>query len=117
LGPALLRLAGFEILARREDGRARQSVHQFGQLIQGTEGHAEGLAVLDAGRLLALPAAVDAKVAELGGKGQVVDSHRLLVGGINILGHPDAALAHRKVVFLLAGHFAGVAAGAIFVMD
>ena len=67
-------------------------------------------------RLFALLMAIDTQVTQLCGKRQVIDGHRFFVGGIDVFGNFDPTFAHRKIVFLLTGHFTCVAAGAILII-
>ena len=65
---------------------------------------------------MALLVAIDAQVAQFCGKWQKIDGNRLLYCFINMFGYLNTAFACRKIVFLLAGHLAGMATGAILIV-
>jgi hypothetical protein len=97
--------------------RPRLVLHYSGQFDNLTVVHAPCLAVLDACRRLALFCPGSAEVAVFSREGQVIDA--VLPRGVfgDNLTDPYPPLPGRVVVFLLAGHLATMAAGAIFVIN
>ena len=78
--------------------------------------HTARLAMLDAGGLLSSLVSVDAQVAQIRGVGQIVDG-QFCMSLIFKFGHLNTVLAHWKIVFLLAGHLAGVTTRAVVIID
>jgi hypothetical protein len=72
--------------------------------------------MLDAGRLLTAPGSLRAEVAEPGSYRNKIDVDFIRTGG-NEFVNPDADHASGKVMLLLAGDLAGMAAGAPIVLN
>jgi hypothetical protein len=91
-------------------------IHELGQLGHSAVSHDLGLAVLDAGRLLSPLGPGSAKIAIGGGEGDIIDPETTVRQGGHNLIKMNTAFADRIAVFLFTGHFAGMAAAAVFVI-
>ena len=87
-----------------------------GQILGGAELHAARLAMTHAGRQFLSLQAAQAHIAMLGEERQIVDLHTS-IDFVLVFLHHDTVGAHRIIVLLLAGDFAGVASGAIIVVN
>jgi len=72
--------------------------------------------MLDAGRLLSILCPFGTEVTESGNIGNVIHVDIIRTFGNNLI-DSDSYHACRKIVFLLAGYFTGMASGAVFILN
>jgi hypothetical protein len=99
----------------KQDG-LRFLLHQLGQLLHRSVRHASCLAVFHTGRRDSLFCSLCTQVAQIRRKRNIVDGN-LVKGLQDNFVDLDPPLSDRVVVLLLAGHLAGMASGAVFVIN